>query len=160
MKFYESLIMMRSATTEAQVDELETLLKKLVETNQGLLAKFDRWGKLKLAFPIEHKDYAYFVLARFTVSDAKSSVFPGELDNLLKIKLNFSVIRFVTLSLTEEVFGAPYKKPEAFIPSSAATGRGGLGGDKAVGFRKNFVQEDSAEPSLPESVDDFDIPTA
>ncbi len=153
MKFYESLVMMRSATTEAQVDELEGLLTKLVEQNQGAVARCDRWGKLKLAFPIEHKDYAYFVLIRFTVSDAKAAAFPQELDHLFKVKLNATVIRFVTLALTEEVFGAPYKKPEAFIPSAAMPGKGGFSSERGSFFKKSVSKDEASFEERAESAE-------
>jgi len=145
MKFYESLIMLRNATTEMQVDELEKALGKLVETSGlGVLVKFDRWGKLKLAHPVEHKDYAYFVLARYKVTKVQAVTFPKELDHLLKVKFNSTVIRFVSIALEEESFNAPYKRPEAFIPSNSmnSTRGSGFGSDKTSFGRRSTVEEE------------------
>jgi ribosomal protein S6 len=144
MKFYESLIMLRNATTETQVDDLEKALTKLIETTgEGSLVKYDRWGKLKLAHPVEHKDYAYFVLARYKISKKSATVFPKELNHLLQVKLNATIIRFVTLVLEEDVFDAPYKRPEAFIPSNTIASPRGFGSDKhSFGNKKTSVNLD------------------
>lgn len=141
MNYYELLMMARNATTEGQVDDMEKLLKSVVETREGSLVKFDRWGKLKLAFPIEYKDYAYFVLARFKLPNNKVSGMPKDIDNLLKIKLNSVVIRYVMLNLSEETFNAPYKKPEAFIPVGPANGKGGFASRKP-GFGSSRKEDD------------------
>jgi len=119
--------MMKSATTEAQVEELEKAFTKVVDGLKGSISKVDKWGKLKLAFPIEHKDYAYFVLIRYTLPGDALSEAPKQINHLLQIKLNNTVIRFANVSLTKEAFESPYKKPEPFIPSATpghGAGRG------------------------------------
>lgn len=144
--------MLRNATTETQVDDLEKALTKLIETTGGgSLVKHDRWGKLKLAHPVEHKDYAYFVLARYTISKTSATVFPKELNHLLQVKLNSTVIRFVTLALEEEVFNAPYKRPEAFIPSNTIASPRGFGSDKhSFSNKKALVNLEDDEVLLKE----------
>lgn len=142
MKFYESLIMLRSATTESQVDELEKAFGAVIEKVSGTISKFDRWGKLKLAHPVEHKDYAYFVLVRYKIEDAHAVATPKELSKLLKIKLNAYIIRYVSISLSEESFEDAYKRPESFIPSTPTNSRNLSGGaDRSFGQRKSFISE-------------------
>lgn len=149
MKFYELLAMLRNSTTETQVEEFETSLGKCIEKNlNGVLSKTDRWGKLKLAFPIEHKDYANFVLCRFKVPLGRASFVSSEIRKLLRIKLNSTVIRYVLLNLTEKKFLASYKKPEAFVPSSP-TSSGGRSVDRSVFGRKNELGVDFESLSNP-----------
>lgn len=134
--------MLRNSTTESQIEEFENVLKKCVEELLlGNLNKTDRWGKLKLAFPIEHKDYANFILCRFKIPAAKASLINSEIEKILKIKLNATVIRYVLLSLTEEQFTSPYKKPEAFVPNSTVNA-GGRVPDRASFGKKNSASID------------------
>lgn len=119
MNYYELLVMLRSATTESQIDSFELALKKTLEPLSGDVSKIDRWGKLKLAFPIEHKDYAHFVLCRFTIPAVNVTTMNQEVSKLLRIKLNSTVIRYVLLAISKDEFDSSYRKPEAFVPSSA-----------------------------------------
>jgi ribosomal protein S6 len=146
--------MLRNATTEAQVDDLEALFYKVVETaGNGVLAKCDRWGKLKLAHPVEHKDYAYFVLFRYKIPKTQVVTFPKELGHLLKVKQNAVVVRFVTKELQEEVFVAPYKRPEAFIPSSSSTSSRGFGSERtSFSSKKSFTNDSEDHDSSVDNV--------
>ena len=164
MKFYETLLMLRNAVTETQIDALEAAFRKVIEVaGGGVLAKCDRWGKLKLAHPVEHKDYAYFALFRFKISKSYASSFPKELSHFLKIKENATVIRFTTMELSEEVFATPYKRPEAFIPSSSAGTTRGFGfgsGRPASSTVKSTFSSAISDDLLLNDVDTSNIPEA
>lgn len=153
MNYYEVLMMARNSTTETQIDDLEKLMNTTINNFGGSITKMDRWGKLKLAFPIEYKDYAYFVLARFKVPKTKVDNLATEISNLLKIKMNAVIIRYVMLNLTEEQFTAPYKKPEAFIPAGPVSGKGGFNNDKGFGRKNSFSFGKSKDADFDDSED-------
>ncbi len=148
MIFYETLVMLRNSTTDSVVDELE---KSIAEKLKGIgeVIKFDKWGKLRLAYPVEHKDYAYYTLVRFKLDEKHATTFAQDLDHMLKVKFNSSVIRYVTVNIEEEACMASYKKPEAFVPSSTFGSNFKDGGER--GFRaNNFAIKKNAEEIDPE----------
>lgn len=65
MHKYELIFILQAdldeATLDAAVEQLETLIK----TNKGEITKSERWGKRKLAYPINKTNEGYYVLVNF-----------------------------------------------------------------------------------------------
>ncbi|MCK4819241.1 30S ribosomal protein S6, partial [bacterium] len=111
MVTYETLMLARTEITDDELRTLERHFDKIVAGQKGRITLFDRWGKYKLAYPVQKKMYGIYLLARYQVS--KDVVLPlfKEIDILFKIKYNELVMRHVTTRLDEDV-SSVYKYPE------------------------------------------------
>lgn len=88
---YESMYILRpdldEETTAAAVDRF----KDLIEGHNGEIIKLDKWGKRRLAYPINDYPDGYYVLMQFR-SDAETV---KELERIQRIA--DEVIRFMTI---------------------------------------------------------------
>jgi small subunit ribosomal protein S6 len=129
MRTYELVLVYDPAL---EVEQIETDLRKLSDTvaNGGLVRRWERWGKRRLAFEIKGRQYGYYVLAVFD-SEAKLM---SEMDR--SVRINPLVIRHLitivdpkrvpevdaeavrTLGAAPEPVAAP--APEAAVVAEAA----------------------------------------
>lgn len=65
MKKYELLYAISSTQTEEQREAIIEKIKKFVEDKKGIIAGIDKWGMKKLAYPINFKNEAFYVLMNF-----------------------------------------------------------------------------------------------
>ena len=77
---YEVVYIIDSAQGDEGTEALIEKFKALVEAN-GTLADIDKWGKRRLAYPINDLTEGYYVLMNF----ASGPEFPAELDRVFKI---------------------------------------------------------------------------
>lgn len=109
---YETLMLARTEITDDELRALERHFDKLVADQKGRITLFDRWGKYKLAYPVQKNMYGIYILARYeTPSETVDALFK-ELDTLFRIKYNELVMRHVTMRLEPDV-STIYKYPEA-----------------------------------------------
>lgn len=114
MKRYETLILARPEITQDELSLLESQLDKIITASpSGKLSSFDRWGKLRLCFPVSKNEYGVYILVRYELDGLKSlgDVFKN-LDTFFKIKCNDFVMRFVHIKLDKNA-PSVYQKPES-----------------------------------------------
>ena len=87
---YELLMLTTPEITQDETKELEKQLSNLIKTRNGSVIAFDRWGKYRLAYPVNHNDYGVYFLIRFEV-DAENK------EALLKAIKDVFVFKFNTL---------------------------------------------------------------
>jgi len=78
-------------TTEKTVEKVENLIKK----NKGKIEKTDKWGRRKLAYPIDKRKDGFYTVVGFK-GDNKTI---AELDRVLK--LTGEIIRFMIIRIGE-----------------------------------------------------------
>jgi small subunit ribosomal protein S6 len=88
---YESVFIVNATLEDEAIDEVVARFQKLVEEN-GTLESIDKWGKRKLAYPIDDMNEGYYVVMTFTAP----AEFPAELDRIYNI--TDSVIRSIIVS--------------------------------------------------------------
>lgn len=120
MKHYETLMLLPVTATPADLALVEKQLKTLVKAAHGNVSTFDKWGRYKLAYPINKQEYGVYVLARYEVADEAQPFFQ-KLEHFLKVKCVDSVMRYVHVSLTPAQYAEAYIKPEAM--EAGQTGR-------------------------------------
>ena len=108
---YEILMLARPDMTSDEIANLEAAIDKNIVDAKGKVITFDRWGKYRLAYPVEKNAYGQYMLSRFEVTQDSKGALLKDLDTLLKIKWNEQIVRFVTKLLDPD---APltYAKPE------------------------------------------------
>lgn len=77
---YEAVFLIDPTLTEEATASLVAKFKTLAEQN-GSNVEVDEWGKRKLAYAIDYKTEAYYVLLSFT----SAPDFPRELDRIFGI---------------------------------------------------------------------------
>lgn len=109
---YETLILTRPELTEDEATQIERYFDNHLTGDHGHVAAFDKWGKLRLAYPIKGNDYGAYILVRFEATESFITTFVKELDTFFKIKCNDFVLRYVTIKLKKNA-PTTYLKPEA-----------------------------------------------
>src|SRR3982750_814858 len=119
MRVYEVLFIVAPNTEEGDTDALITQLSDVI-TNQGArIAKVDRMGRRRLAYPIGKFKEGYYVI--LTVEGTGAEI--AEVER--RMRVNDAVIRYITIRIDEDL-----KRAEKFRARRAAhaTAGGGTGG--------------------------------
>ncbi len=93
---YESMYIIKPDVDEETTTALVERFKELIESNNGEIVKLDKWGKRRLAYPIDDYTEGFYVLMHFK-SDAEIA---KELERLQRI--SDDVIRYMTVKLEEK----------------------------------------------------------
>ena len=96
VKNYESVLIINAALEEEQI---ETIISKIVEnlkTSGGEVIEIDKWGRKRLAYPIQKSKSGYYLLLRY---DA-----PAELISKFErtLRLDENIIRYITILLDKK----------------------------------------------------------
>jgi small subunit ribosomal protein S6 len=137
MRVYEVLFIVAPNVEESDVDNLVTQLSD-VATNQGAqIAKIDRMGRRRLAYPIGKFNDGYYVV--FTLEGTGAEI--AELER--RMRVTDAVIRYITIRIDEDL-----KRAEKFRVRRVARAAASAGSRR--GRRR--------EPALPigEDVDEGD----
>lgn len=97
LREYETIIVLRSETTDEQVERLKERLRSLVNEDEGKVLKFTHWGKKKTAFPIANQPRAVYLHANFLAK-------PGLVKELERnLAIADDVEKYMTTLLAREV---------------------------------------------------------
>ena len=108
---YETLLLVSTDVTDDELSMIEKTFDQISTTAQGKISRFDKWGKYRLAYPVNKSSYGVYVLVRFELPKETAPKALPEIETLLKIKCSEIVWRHVTIKLQPN---APqtYHKPE------------------------------------------------
>jgi len=90
MALYETIFILDSLLPPEEIDKIIDRVKELLESNGSKVIEIDRWGKRRLAYEIQKKQYGYYVAIEF---DGISTI-PALLNN--EYNYNDKVIRYLT----------------------------------------------------------------
>ncbi len=93
MSFYEHTLIARQDVTPSQIKQLEEKYKKIIESNDGNILKFESWGLMHLSYLIKKNkkgNYLHFKL------EAKGKTI-RELEK--NEKLDKNLLRFLTVKV-------------------------------------------------------------
>lgn len=122
---YEALLLTNPAITQDEAKNIESLFERVVKDNKGSMISFEKWGKYRLAFPVNKNDYGIYFLARFE-TDNKKTV--DDLKTLMAVKLNDLVMRDM-ISALEPKQSLIYNRPQS-LEEAPAREIGGFMGDR------------------------------
>jgi small subunit ribosomal protein S6 len=136
MRVYEVLFIVAPNIEESDIDTLVTQLSD-VATNQGArIAKIDRMGRRRLAYPIGKFNDGHYVV--FTIEGSGAEI--AELER--RMRVTDAVIRYITIRIDEDL-----KRAEKFRVRRAAHAAASAGSRRS---------RRTAEPVLPIGNDDED----
>lgn len=159
LRRYEALMLAVPEITQDETKLLESSIESAVKNAQGSIVTFERWGKYRLAYPVNKNDYGVYFLARFEVP-AEGKVHE-ELNSLFSIKFHELVMRNVVtrLDITDSL---DYQRPKSLEESPASRDVDKfLKDNKMTGLlkdrsgKKSF--EDYSDEDMADEAEDFDM---
>lgn len=104
---YETIFVTDPNLTDEEIDDLVKLVDQTTVTAGGKILKVERWGKRRLAYPIDHREEGIYVL--MTVECPAQHV--KELDR--RYRMNDRILRHLTVRVEDEsqLGPSPMMKP-------------------------------------------------
>ena len=96
MTLYESMYILRPDIDEETTAAAVERFKELIESHNGEIAKLDKWGKRRLAYPINDYPDGYYVLMQFRAPPDTTK----ELERIQRIA--DEVLRYMTIKIDEK----------------------------------------------------------
>ena len=106
MGMYESIFILDSLLTPEEIDKTIDRIKDVITSNNGKVLTVDKWGKRRLAYEIQKKQYGFYVALEFEAE--------GNLPMTLQNEYNYNdkVIRYLTYRYTKNKIKAREKEIE------------------------------------------------
>lgn len=95
MPKYELMYIVGSDISDDEIPKITAEVKKFIETDGGIVEKYEELGKKKLAYPIKHTRNGYYVVASFSAPPEKIN------DIEHKIRTSQNVIRHLIVNMDE-----------------------------------------------------------
>jgi small subunit ribosomal protein S6 len=91
LRLYETTLVIDSLLKSDDIERTIRNLKEFISNNGGEVVRVEEWGKRRLAYEIEKKQYGYYVYIRFQA--------PPNLPKLLEreYRLNDNILRYLTV---------------------------------------------------------------
>jgi small subunit ribosomal protein S6 len=151
MRQYETAFLITSKLEEEETEKLIEKMAEVVKKKKGKMVNIERWGKRRLAYPIDKLDEAVYVFFHY---EGEPDI-PHELQR--RFRQTETILRYLTLK----------KEPQTQLRKKAKTGRKGrtkTADEKAKiaeerAMEKKEIEETKAEPqektpeAPPEQVD-------
>ncbi len=107
IRTYESVVVINAALEDAQIESLLKHIEDIITTNGGEILDIDKWGRKRLAYPIQKAKSGYYAIFRFNAPTESIK----ELERNYRLEEN--IIRFLTILLDKFALEAIAKKKES-----------------------------------------------
>jgi small subunit ribosomal protein S6 len=108
---YEILALSVPEITQDEAKQVETRLSRLIEGFKGTVISFERWGKFRLAYPVNNNDYGVYFLLRFELERSNNELMQ-EIKTIFAVKLNDVIMRYMLTKLDPKA-SLNYQRPHA-----------------------------------------------
>lgn len=116
MHRYEALMLTVPEITADEAKTIEQQFDRLVADKKGSMISFERWGKYRLAYPVQKNDYGIYFLARFETAESEPLV--SEIKTLLGVKLHEIIMRSM-LARLDDNRSLEYQRPQSLEEAPA-----------------------------------------
>ena len=93
---YETIFVTDPNLTDEEIDELVKLVDQVTVSAGGSVLKVEKWGKRRLAYPVEHREEGIYVL--MTIECPTQHV--REIDR--RYRMNDRILRHLTVRVEDE----------------------------------------------------------
>lgn len=113
---YESVVITNAALEDEQIEVTLARIEETIKSNGGEITDIDRWGRKRLAYPIQKAKSGYYTVYRF--------IAPRDLITTLErvYRLDENIIRFLTIVLDKKAL-EHYERMKEESAKSAASER-------------------------------------
>jgi small subunit ribosomal protein S6 len=109
---YEMLFLTVPEITGDEIDSIKSYFQKAVRAAQGDMISFERWGKYRLAYPVNKNDYGVYFLTRFEVALETRDALLKDIRGSYIFKFNHLIMKNMICRL-DETASLEYKRPES-----------------------------------------------
>lgn len=95
-RMYETTFIVNAALEDQTIDSIVTNTVDFVKNNGGTITTLDKWGRRRLAYPIQKKHNGYYVYLLF---ESPASMLP-QLERFFQLEEN--IIRYLTVKMTPQ----------------------------------------------------------
>ncbi|MCF8261431.1 MAG: 30S ribosomal protein S6 [Melioribacteraceae bacterium] len=92
-RHYESVVLLNAALEDAQIDESLSKVEEFIKSQGGEISETEKWGRKRLAYPIQKSKTGYYAVYRFTAP----SILISDLER--NFRLDENIIRYLTIQL-------------------------------------------------------------
>jgi len=112
MVYYESLLLLQPAASQEFIQSLKEKILETLDSFDGELKIFDKWGKYLLAYKIAKHSYGVYVLVRFGIPEKNRAEVVAKLKTIFGVRFHEEVLRFVIVLLGKN-FKENYCRPDS-----------------------------------------------
>jgi len=113
---YEILFLTVPEITGDEIESIKSYFLKSIRAAQGDMLSFERWGKYRLAYPVNKNDYGVYFLARFEVALENRDALLKDVRGAYIFKFNTLIMKNMIHRLDSEA-SLEYKRPESLEDS-------------------------------------------
>ena len=112
MAIYETVVILDSLLPPKEIDDLVEHFSKVITEHGGKVRTVDKWGKRRLAYEIQKKQYGFYFAIEFEG--------PGEIPLVLQSEYNFNdnVLRYLTYRYDKHKIKDMAQKPAEVKPAA------------------------------------------
>ena len=92
-RHYESVVIINAALEDDQIETTLTRIQETLSANGAELADLDKWGRKRLAYPIQKSKSGFYAIFRFAAPSEAIS----ELERIYRLDEN--IVRYLTIVL-------------------------------------------------------------
>lgn len=107
---YEVLFLTVPEITKDESEAIRAHFSKVIRNYKGVLLSFDRWGKYRLAYPVNHNDYGVYFLTRFEVDGETKEALLASIKEIFVFKFNTLIPKHLVARLDVHA-SLEYKRP-------------------------------------------------
>lgn len=95
-RHYESVVILNAALEDEQIETTLTRIQETLKTNGAEISDIERWGRKRLAYPIQKSKSGYYAIFRFESPTETIK----ELERIYR--LDETIVRYLTIMLGKE----------------------------------------------------------
>lgn len=95
-RHYESVLILNAALEDEQIETTLTRIQETLKTNGAEISDIERWGRKRLAYPIQKSKSGYYAIFRFESPTETIK----ELERIYR--LDETIVRYLTIMLGKE----------------------------------------------------------
>lgn len=95
-RMYETTFIVNAALEDQTIDSIVSNTVDFVKNNGGTITTLDKWGRRRLAYPIQKKHNGYYVYLLF---ESPASMLP-QLERFFQLEEN--IMRYLTVKMTPQ----------------------------------------------------------
>lgn len=152
---YEVLFLTVPEITKDESESIKAHFSKVIRAHKGTMLSFDRWGKYRLAYPVNKNEYGVYFLTRFEVEADQKEALLADVKNIFVFKFNTLIPKHIVERLNPET-SLEYRRPESLEDNpqdvDSFLKRNEMEGLIKKGPRKSYDKAPQAESAEAEEV--------
>ena len=136
MRNYELMVVIDSSSDAEKIDRAVAKIQEIIAEKGGKILSVDSWGRRRLAYEIQRRQYGFYVLFTFEFD-------PKEVKDLNRLlRLNQMVLRHLVIVLDPKMMELAAKRPRSEGDDEEA---GEISGKKAEVLEDEDVDEEEQD---------------